>query len=275
MRRGVLVQRIKIVTYLTLLYALEFYRTAKVMLHFLVSEGIWGALLLLPITLFSERGITSSAITHITVGYLMLSVLGAAVWIGSFEVRRSIQLGTLENFMLCGAHLYDIVLSQMPIAMLFATATTALFVAVAYAVTGTAPAVDRVDLPHLLAGVVGLVLIAYGYAAVIAYSLTTQGSAGPILELLNWVLAVASGALIPAALLPQPIKTLALALPFAHVADSLRYALLEDTPLAINPSTLVYTAIALPAAYALLGTLALVAAEHKILKEGVIELYRG
>ncbi len=197
----------------------------------MIGFSIWIVLFIAPMSLFIESNVdpgivASYGFTAIFI-FMMYSI---ATWDWAAELRYMINHGILEYYIASGSGFLPHYLGILPVSMiwlLIALTINYLLLSILF----KPPALAINDPYVLVLGLVMLFLVLIAYALILGGSMIATGTTGFIMELLGFILPIATGGLTPLSRLPEPLRIFALATPFSYPAEVIRYAILGWTPI--------------------------------------------
>lgn len=195
-----------------------------------LSMMLWILLLILPLALFAPSDVEVSELSsYAFTGLLIYVFFTTASWDWGAEIRFMINDGRLEYFIASGAGFLPHYLGILPVSLMWIGISLALVYAVLSFIWS--PPVFHTQSPALFAlGLALLVVSLIGYGLLLGGTMITSGTGGVVVELLSFILPVASGGLTPLKVAPEPLKLFALATPFSYPAELIRYSLLGVEP---------------------------------------------
>lgn len=249
-------------------YALSDLVRSKGFIYGFISFSIWIVLFMSPLTLFIDQ--TADPQTVAAYGFtaiLIFMFYGAATWDWAAELRWMINDGRLEYYIVSGSGFLPHYLGILPISLIW-LAMTMLFNYVVLSILWGPPLLVFTDMTMLVYGFILLLINLVAYALILGGTVVSSGVSGFVIEILGFILPVATGGLTPLSKLPRPLQTFALLTPFSYPAEMLRYSILGWTPI-MDVWQLIVRGI-LSALVFLLISLAYFRYQlKKILKEGV------
>lgn len=193
----------------------------------IVSTPAWLVLFVLPVLLFlpKEQWSDPTTLNFIFWGFILWDVVAAGLWSFGMAIRREQQLGTLEFLMVTNAN-RAILFSRSLYPRVISLAASLLYV---YAFFRALFSVD-VMLRNPL-GVAAVLLIglftSLGFGLVYGALVFRFKNVGPLNNVLQFILFGLSGIFYPVSRMPEPLRIVALSLPFTYVVDLLRLYAME------------------------------------------------
>ncbi|MEM4527994.1 MAG: ABC transporter permease [Desulfurococcaceae archaeon] len=196
----------------------------------LMSFAIWITLMITPLMLFAEPGRDPRSISgYIFTGIIMFMFYTSATWDWAAELRWMINDGRLEYYIASGSGFLPHFLGILPISLIWLAIALLVNYAVLSIILG--PPLLLFQEPYLLIAGFSLLLInLVGYALILGGSMIASGTSGFIVEILGFILPVATGGLTPLSVLPKPLQLFALITPFSYSAELIRYSLIATQP---------------------------------------------
>ncbi|MCC6041318.1 MAG: ABC transporter permease [Desulfurococcaceae archaeon] len=214
-------------------YALSELARSRGIVYGLVGIALWILLFTLPVSLFSEPGSDPAIVSaQIFTGVMVFLFYSAATWDWAAELRWMINDGRLEYYIASGSGFLPHYLGILPVSLTWVAIT--LCVTYILLVLVFKPPILVVRDPALLIyGFTLLLVTLLGYALILGGTILSAGASSGVVELIGFILPVATGGLTPLARLPRPVQVLALSTPFSYPAELLRHSLLS-TPLVLS-----------------------------------------
>ncbi|MCY0868789.1 MAG: ABC transporter permease [Desulfurococcus sp.] len=219
----------------------------------MLSMSLWIVLFVAPIELFASPGVDRSVIAgYMFTAVLVFSSYSTATWDLAWEIRWSMRSGVLEYYIVSGRSPLILIAGVAPVSLIWLAASLTLVYSVFTLLL--APPAFIVENPLLLLYsfiLLGVVLLAH--TLVLAGSTLSTGTSGPVMELISWILPIATGGLTPLSNLPEQVAVVALLTPYAYPAELVRRSLLNaPLKLPLNETLMygtVYSLLYLAAAY--------------------------
>ena len=211
-------------------YALSDLVRSKGFVYGLISFSIWILLFMSPLTLFmdpqqSPQTIAAYSFTAI----LIFMFYGAATWDWAAELRWMINDGRLEYYIASGSGFLPHYLGILPISLIWVFFAMIVNYIVLSIVWGP-PALAVIDISMFIYGLVLLIINLIAYALILGGTIIASGVSGFVMEIISFILPVATGGLTPLSKLPKPLQTFALLTPFSYPAEIIRYSMLGWLP---------------------------------------------
>lgn len=212
----------------------------------LLSMALWIVMFTMPIALFlGESSDLSEISARIFVGVMVFMFYSMATWDWAAEIRWMINDGRVEYYIASGSGFLPHYLGILPVSFMW----LGISLTVNYVVLSLLWAPPRVSPVNILAFVYGFVLLILclmGYALILGGTMLSTGVTGFIIEIIGFVLPIATGGLYPLKFSPKPLQVIALATPFSYPAEIIRYSLLGIEPVANLQKTVILSAIYVP-----------------------------
>ncbi|MCS7112069.1 MAG: ABC transporter permease [Ignisphaera sp.] len=197
----------------------------------LASFSIWIVLFMSPLTLFTDvetnpQRIAAYGFTAI----LIFMFYGAATWDWAAELRWMINDGRLEYYIASGSGFLPHYLGILPVSLIWLSIVM-LFNCAILSIMWGPPLLYVTDIFILTCGFVLLLINLLAYALVLGGTVISSGVSGFVVEILGFILPVATGGLTPLSTLPKPLQLFALLTPFSYPAEMIRYSILEWRPI--------------------------------------------
>ena len=232
------------------------------------SLMLWLIMFLAPAVLFRSPQTSPEVIsTYALVAIGIFVSYSAATWDWAWELRWLMYQGILEHVILSGESVFLLFAGILPVSMIWLTLA---MLGSYMLLTGiiAPPQIVVAEPTALLTGVASLAIVLVAYALLLGGVTISTGTSGPIMELIGWVLPIATGGLVPLAALPKAVQYIALATPFSYPAELIRYGLGLASPV-LDPSLTAYVALAYTTGFLIFAVFFFKFQLKKILKEGV------
>lgn len=240
---------------------------SKGLIHGLLSLAVWLSVFVLPASLFIESEDVGTVAAGMFVGVAVFLAYSTATWDWAMLLRWLLQLGVLEYVLASGSPLISHYLGTIPVSITWYVIALGLAYGIIRTFVGP-PNFNLVDIPALLVGVFMLLLVLLAYSFLLGGSVLATGSAGPIVELVSWLLPIATGGIFPVTAMPEPLRVIAYLTPFSYPSELLRYSLGVSYP-ALNPEFVSAVGMVYSIAFMILSAIFLRYQVGKALKEGV------
>ncbi len=160
---------------------------------------------------------------------LILMSYGVATWDWAAEIRWMINQGILEYYIASGSGFLPHYLGLLPMSLtwlLLAMSINYVLLTILF----KPPLITIYDPVILLFGLLILLVVLLGYAMFLGGTMITSGTTGAIIELISFILPIATGGLAPLSRLPEPLRIFALYTPFSYPAEIISYSILGWKP---------------------------------------------
>jgi ABC-2 type transport system permease protein len=198
---------------------------SKGFLFALLGIAMWLVLFVLPMIFFASEGQDRSVIAaYIFSGLVVFNLYMIATWDLGWEVRLLINQGVMDYIILTGRNPLIIYFGLVPLSLIWIM----IIVTIGYGIVTAfiaPPKIMIVSPTELLLASALLMIVILGYALILASITMTAGTSGFIMELISWVLPIATGGFTPLSSLPWFMRTFALLTPFSYPAEALRYSI--------------------------------------------------
>lgn len=233
----------------------------------LLSMIFWIVMFTMPIALFlGESSDLGEVSARIFVGVIVFMFYGMATWDWAAELRWMINDGRVEYYIASGSGFLPHYLGILPVSFMW----LGISLTVNYAVLSllwSPPKISSVKVLVFVYGFVMLILCLMGYALILGGTMVSTGVTGFIVEIVSFVLPIATGGLYPLKFSPKPLQIIALATPFSYPAEIIRYSLLGIEPVIDLQETIILSSIYIPL-FLLAGVIYFRYQLKKALKEG-------
>lgn len=233
----------------------------------LLSLAVWISVFVVPTTLFSEGGAAERVAGGVLVGVAVFLAYSTATWDWAMLLRWLVQLGVLEYVLASGSPIISHFIGMIPVSLAWYSIALCIVYAVISLFVGP-PRLVVLDPIALAIGIVTLLLVLLAYALLVGGALLTSGTSGPVVELVSWILPLATGGFFPVRSMPDLLQVVAYLTPFSYPAELIRYSLGVSEPLVdvgvVAAVGLTYAILFLAASAVFLRVQL-----RKVLKEGV------
>lgn len=200
------------------------------LLYGTINMSLWILLFIAPMSLFMGEGRDPEAIASYGFTAILIFLLySIATWDFAAELRFLINEGVLEYYLATNSGILPHYLGLSPVSMMWlSTALLAnyLLLSILYG-----PPLLRVHDPLLLlASVAMLLVVLFAYGLLLGATIISTGSSGFVIEILGFILPIATGGLAPLSKLPAQVQAFALLTPFSYPAELVRYSILGWSP---------------------------------------------
>jgi ABC-2 type transporter. len=137
--------------------------------------------------------------------------------------------GRIEYYIASGSGFLPHYLGIMPVSILWLG--VALIVNyILLSILWTPPTLNVLNPIFFIYGFTLFLMCLMGYALILGGTMISTSAVGFIVEIINFVLPVATGGLFPLKLMPEPLQVFALLTPFSYPAELIRYSMLGIEP---------------------------------------------
>ncbi|WFO74674.1 ABC transporter permease [Desulfurococcaceae archaeon MEX13E-LK6-19] len=229
---------------------------------------MWLALFIIPVSLFRPPNVSPEiASAYGFTAILIFMIYSMATWDWAWSLRYHMAQGLLDYVITSGRSIYVLFIGIIPVSLIWVS----IALGGAYLVlslTSAPPALTIVNPLYLVAGLLILMIVLFAHALILGGATLSAGTAGPVLEILGWIIPIATGGLSPLVNMPRPLQVFALMTPYSYPAELIRYSLL-NTPTLLN----LYLTLSIGAVYSIVYLVIALKVMNrqlkKILKEGV------
>ncbi len=192
----------------------------------LLSMAMWMMLFIAPIMLFTPPGVDEGLFA----GYGFTAVLvfmsySTVTWDWAWQLRWLMRSGIFDYVVTSGRNILILYLGIVPVSLVWLAMALA-EVYVLLAVLFTPPAFQISNPLLLVYGLVMLGVVLFAHSMILGATTIATGTSGPVMEILSWILPIATGGLVPLIRMPETIQVIALCTPYSYPAEIIRYYLL-------------------------------------------------
>lgn len=207
----------------------EFIRS-KGFIYGLISMALWITMLSMPIMMFTGNEVDVNEVaTRIFIGIMLFLFFSTASWDWAAEIRWMINEGRIDYYIASGSGFLPHYLGILPVSVMWLL--IALLVNyVLLSIVWSPPLIRIVDYVLFLCGFMFFLMCLMGYALILGGTMISTSAVGFIVEIINFILPVATGGLFPLKMMPKPLQTFALLTPFSYSAELIRYSMLGLEP---------------------------------------------
>lgn len=210
-------------------FTVEFIRN-RGFIYSLLSIALWMSLFLAPLSLFTSSEVSKSQVSATAfLTAAMMMAYSMATWDWGAELRWLINGGLLEYIIASPAGFKELYLGVVPVSLIWISTAMA-FIYLWLSAVLAPPVFALIDPLALLLGTATLIIVLLAYGMILGGTMISSGVSGPVIELVSFILPLASGALVPLRSMPGFIRVVALATPFSYPSELLRYSLLGVQP---------------------------------------------
>jgi len=233
-----------------------------------LSLMLWLVMFLAPAVLFRSPQVPPEVISaYALVAIGVFVSYSTATWDWAWELRWLMYQGILEHVILSGKSVFLLFVGILPVSLIWLTITMLGSYALLTGIIAP-PRIVVADPTALVAGIASLGIVLVAYALLLGGVTISTGTSGPVMELIGWILPIATGGLTPLAALPKVVQYIALATPFSYPAELIRYGLGLSYPV-IAPTLATYVALSYSIAFLIFAIFFFNLQLRKIMKEGV------
>lgn len=238
----------------------------------IVATPAWLVLIVVPTLLFLPRERWGDPVTlnFFFWGYILWDFVAAGLWSFGMAIRREQQLGTLEFLVTTNAN-RAILFSRSIYPRLISLLIGILYVYVFFRALFGVEIMLRSPLGVAAVLLTGM-FTALGFGLVYGALVFRFKNVGPLNMVLQFVLLGLCGIFYPVSNLPEPLRSLALAVPFTYVADLLRFYAMSY-PAALPPAAEWAVLLSYTVSLIAVGVLLLEAVERNLKKTGGLGAY--
>ncbi|MCD6301840.1 MAG: ABC transporter permease [Staphylothermus sp.] len=251
---------------------LKAYLTAELLRNYglvltMLSLALWMTLFVTPLILFAPPTMTQNTIA----GYAFTAVIvflsySMATWDWAWELRWLMMSGMLEYILVSGRSIFIHYIGVLPYSMLWMTTSLAIVYGI-LAILIAPPALTVADPILLLLSIILLLVVLFGHAMILGGTTISAGTSGPVMEMLGWILPIATGGLTPLANLPEPLRIFAIFTPYSYPAELLRHSLL-GTPTVLELNNMIIIGVCYALVFFFIGIMFFKYQLKKMLREG-------
>ena len=251
---------------------LKAYLTAELLRNYglvlsLLSLALWMTLFIAPIILFAPPTMSPNTIA----GYAFAAVLvflsySMATQDWTWELRWLMMSGMMEYIIVSGRSIFIHYVGVLPFSMLWMAISLAIVYGVLAILIGP-PAFNITDPLLLIISISLLIIVLFAHAMILGGTTISVGTSGPVMELLGWILPIATGGLTPLINMPEPLRIFAMLTPYSYPAELLRHSLL-GAPTILDVDKMVVIGTCYSLIYFLASMLFFKYELKKMLKEG-------
>jgi len=251
---------------------LKAYLTAELLRNYglvlsLLSLALWMTLFIAPIILFAPPTMSPNTIA----GYAFAAVLvflsySMATWDWAWELRWLMMSGMMDYILVSGRSIFIHYVGVLPFSMLWMITSLAIVYGILAILIGP-PALIVTDPLLLLLSIILLMVVLFGHAMILGGTTISAGTSGPVMEMLGWIMPIATGGLTPLINMPEPLRIFAILTPYSYPAELLRYSLL-GTPTVLEVNKMIIIGICYVFIFFFVGILFFKYQLKKMLKEG-------
>ncbi|MEM0380666.1 MAG: ABC transporter permease [Desulfurococcaceae archaeon] len=203
---------------------------SKGLIYGLISLSLWLMIFLMPMSLFiGEEQDPGVVANYGFTAILIFMLYSIATWDFAAELRFLINQGILEYYLSTNSGILPHYMGLIPVSLMWLLLALSINYVVLSIVFNPPLLVIHNSL-CLVLGLTMLFIVLISYALILGGSLISSGSSGFILEILGFILPIATGGLTPLSRLPELFRIFALYTPFSYPAEVIRYSILGFEP---------------------------------------------
>ncbi|MEM4718403.1 MAG: ABC transporter permease [Desulfurococcaceae archaeon] len=199
-------------------------------IYVLLNIALWITMFSLPAYMFVEEPASIDTVaTNMFTGIMIFLFYSMASWDWAAEIRWMINDGRIEYYIATGAGFLPHYLGILPVSLIWLLTS----LLVNYAMLSIIWTPPRIVIQNPLIftyGFILLVLTLLAYALILGGTMISTGVAGFIVEIISFILPIATGGLIPLRSMPIMIQRFALLTPFSYPAEIIRDGFLGVEP---------------------------------------------
>lgn len=248
-------------------YFLSEFMRSRGFMYGLVGMALWITMFTMPIALFTTSDVEASEITaRIFVGIILFMFYGTASWDWAAELRWMINDGRIEYYVASGSGFAPHYIGILPVSFMW-LGIALLINYLMLSILWSPPNIRVVNPLIFLYGFALLLACLMAYALILGGTMISSGVTGSVVEIISFILPMATGGLLPLRLMPEPLQLFALSTPFSYPAELVRYSILGIDPL-LELETTVLIGTLYVVAFLVLGILYFKYQLKKTMKEG-------
>ncbi|MEM1696952.1 MAG: ABC transporter permease [Desulfurococcaceae archaeon] len=211
-------------------YLLSEFLRSRGFIYGLVSLALWLSIFVLPMLLFiGETADPSWVSAGMFIGIMMFLFYSTASWEWAAELRWMISDGRIEYYVASGSGFLPHFLGVIPVSLIWLSLALFFNYVVLSAII-TSPRLHVLNLPLFAYGLTLLIVCLMGYSLILGGTMISSGVSGFVVELISFVLPVATGGFLPLRMMPRQLQIFALCTPFSYPAEMIRYSILGIEP---------------------------------------------
>ncbi|MET1100968.1 MAG: ABC transporter permease [Pyrodictiaceae archaeon] len=188
-----------------------------------IVDFLWMSIYILGALAFTSPSEYRVVAVNVFWAIVAWNLMSTPSWTIGNWIRFYILMGLLEEHELASAS-HSLFLTLRVIPSMIVSSVSAIAAAVFLtAITGANILVVR-DPLLLAASLVAILAMATLYSLTLAFLSVFTSAPAPLLDMLNFVLFVAGGIAVPVSRLPAPLRIVAIATPYSHPSELMRYA---------------------------------------------------
>ncbi len=205
------------------LHLLRTWRYKYSFLNSTLNITFWIAIFILGALLFVPKEELPTTGPYVFWGVTLWNIISTSVWyIAGWSIWFFVSLGLVEDHMLHNTRTLHVLAGRLvTIATQIAMVTPLMYLLVSYA-TGTRFPLATKPL-FLLYGLGTATVMAVSYSLILSAISLRTGVPGPLIDITNFLIFIVGGVAVPVSMLPGPLKTVAIAVPYSHAAEVMRY----------------------------------------------------
>jgi len=238
----------------------------------IVTTPIWLIVFILPILLFLPRDMWGNpeTLNFFFWAMVMWGIVSSGFWSFGNTIRWEQEAGTIEQLFLTNASRAVVFARRIFSNLITITIDTA-YTAVVFTLLFEVPLYFRNPLGVAAALLVGL-LSAAGFGLTYGALVLRFKNVGPLNNVLQFIILGLCGIFVPITVLPEPLRAVAMALPYTYVADLVRHEAMGAPTLLPAPLEWGVT-LALTAVFLAVGVYMLRRVEENLKRRGELATY--
>ena len=204
------------------LHSLRTWRYKYSFINGAINVGLWIAIFILGALLFVPAEELPMTAPYIFWGIILWNVLSSSVWSVGGWTQFFLSLGMYEEHKLANTSVLKVISGRSITVLMDIVLITPIMYFLVTQITG-GKVIFAVSPLYILMGFLGMFLMSLSYSLSLSALSLRMGVPGTLLDISNFFLLVMGGIAVPVESLPGPAKLLAIAIPFSHPAEIVRY----------------------------------------------------
>ncbi len=204
------------------LHLLRTWRYKYSFINYTLTFAFWIAIFLLGALVFVPSEKLPETAPYIFWGVIMWNVMSSNVWNIAGWTWFFLSLGMYEEHKITNTSVLSVLVGRL----ITTAVDTALVVPIMYAVTMyfTGGKVLMIyDASYVILGFAGIFTMSMAYSLTLSAISFRTGVPGALLDVTNFLMLIMGGIAVPLSQLPEPLRTIATFIPYAHAAELTRY----------------------------------------------------
>jgi len=204
------------------LHSLRLWRYRYSFINMALNSTLWVTIFLLGALMFMPKEELHVGMPLAFWGIAMWTIMSNSVWLIGAWTNFYISQGFVEEHMLVNISSANVLVGRVIPGLSVSTVAIILIYFILSAITGGVTEIARHP-AMLIIGLLLLTIMSLSYGLILASISFRTGVPMVLLDLSNFIIFIIGGIATPVSILPTPIRTIAIIIPYSHPAEIVRY----------------------------------------------------